>query len=100
MSIILACDLNKGGFDRLGLDRRLLSRSAEDSATVTSVLIPWNTCGVVQSMVLGVPTMLFAPFCFFNIISPLMSILVAKLNYKILKVDRSGEESREKSGEE
>jgi NhaC family Na+:H+ antiporter len=90
MSIILACDLNKGSFDRLGLDRRLLSRSAEDSATVTSVLIPWNTCGVVQSMVLGVPTMLFAPFCFFNIISPLMSILVAKLNYKILKVDKSG----------
>ena len=95
MSIILACDLNKGSFDRLGLDRRLLSRSAEDSATVTSVLIPWNTCGVVQSMVLGVPTMLFAPFCFFNIISPLMSILVAKLNYKILKVDKSGGEVNE-----
>ncbi len=92
MSIILACDLNKESFDKLGLDRRLLSRSAEDSATVTSVLIPWNTCGVVQSMVLGVPTMVFAPFCFFNIISPLMSILVAKLNYRILRVERSADE--------
>ena len=92
MSIILACDLNKASFDKLGLDRRLLSRSAEDSATVTSVLIPWNTCGVVQSMVLGVPTLVFAPFCFFNIISPLMSILVAKLNYKILRTDKTAME--------
>ena len=92
MSIILSCDLNKGSFDKLGLDRRLLSRSAEDSATITSVLIPWNTCGVVQSMVLGVPTVLFAPFCFFNILSPLMTILVAKLNIKILRTEKSTEQ--------
>lgn len=86
MSIILACDLNKGSFDRLGVDRRVLSRATEDSATVISVLIPWNTCGVVQSMVLGVPTLVFMPFCFFNLISPFMSILIARLNYKILRV--------------
>ena len=89
MSIILACDLNKDSYDKLGVDRRVLSRATEDSATVTSVLIPWNTCGVVQSMVLGVPTLIFLPFCFFNILSPLMSIIVAKLNYKILRVDNS-----------
>ena len=87
MSIILACDLNKGSFDKLGVDRRVLSRATEDSATVLSVLIPWNTCGVVQSMVLGVPTLVFMPFCFFNLISPFMSILIAKLNYKILRVN-------------
>ena len=87
MSIILSCDLNKGSFDRLGIDRRVLSRATEDSATVVSVLIPWNTCGVVQSMVLGVPTLLFIPFCFFNLLSPLMSIIVAKLNYKILRTN-------------
>ena len=92
MSIILSCDLNKGSFDKLGLDRRLLSRSAEDSATITSVLIPWNTCGVVQSMVLGVPTVIFAPFCFFNILSPLITILVAKLNIKILRTEKSTEQ--------
>ncbi len=90
MSIILACDLNKASFDKLGVDRRVLSRATEDSATVTSVLIPWNTCGVVQSMVLGVPTLLFLPFCFFNLLSPLMSIIVAKLNYKILRVQNDG----------
>ena len=91
MSIILACDLNKQSFDKLGVDRRVLSRATEDSATVTSVLIPWNTCGVVQSMVLGVPTLMFMPFCFFNILSPLMSIIVARLNYKILRTDGSSE---------
>ena len=91
MSIILACDLNKQSFDKLGVDRRVLSRATEDSATVTSVLIPWNTCGVVQSMVLGVPTLMFMPFCFFNLLSPLMSILVAKLNYKILRTDGNNE---------
>ena len=95
MSIILACDLNKESFDRLRVDRRVLSRATEDSATVTSVLIPWNTCGVVQSMVLGVPTLVFMPFCFFNILSPLMSIIVAKLNYKILYVDDNKKISNE-----
>lgn len=100
MSIILACDLNKQSFDKLGVDRRVLSRATEDSATVTSVLIPWNTCGVVQSMVLGVPTLAFMPFCFFNILSPLMSIIVAKLNYKILRTDASSELVTEPSDEE
>lgn len=100
MSIILACDLNKQSFDKLGVDRRVLSRATEDSATVTSVLIPWNTCGVVQSMVLGVPTLAFMPFCFFNLLSPLMSIIVAKLNYKILRTDASSELVTEPSDKE
>ena len=65
------------------LEHRLLSRAAEDSATVTSVLIPWNSCGMVQSTVLGVATLTYLPFCFFNILSPLMSILVATTGYKI-----------------
>ena len=100
MSIILACDLNKQSFDKLGVDRRVLSRATEDSATVTSVLIPWNTCGVVQSMVLGVPTLAFMPFCFFNLLSPLMSIVVSKLNYKILRTNGSSELVAEPSDEE
>jgi len=68
-----------------GYEGRLLSRSAEDSATVTSVLIPWNSCGMTQSTVLKVPTLEYLPFCFFNIISPLMSITVAALGYKIFR---------------
>ncbi len=52
-----------------------LSRTLEDSATVTSVLVPWNTCGAAQSGVLGVAVLAFAPYCFFNLISPLMTVL-------------------------
>lgn len=84
MSIILTCDLNKEGFDRLGIDRRVLSRATEDSATVLSVLIPWNSCGIAQSAVLGISTLAYFPYCFFNILSPIMSVAVAAVGYKIL----------------
>ncbi len=70
-------------FRERGLMPENLSRTLEDSGTVTSVLIPWNTCGAAQSSVLGVATMAYAPFCFFNIISPLMTITFAYLNIKI-----------------
>ena len=63
----------------------LLSRTTEDSVTVTSVLIPWNTCGMTQATILSVPTLVYLPYCFFNIISPLMSIAVAAIGYKIAR---------------
>jgi NhaC family Na+:H+ antiporter len=66
-----------------GYKPELLSRTLEDGGTVTSVLIPWNTCGATQSRVLGVPTFTYLPYCFFNIISPFMSVLIASINYKI-----------------
>ena len=84
MSIILTSDLNKEGFDRLGIDRRVLSRATEDSATILSVLIPWNSCGIAQSAVLGISTLHYFPFCFFNLLSPIMSFVVAALGYKII----------------
>lgn len=65
------------------LKPELLSRTLEDSGTVTSVLIPWNTCGATQANVLGVATSVYAPYCFFCIISPFMTVLMAYLNYKI-----------------
>jgi len=70
----------------MNLKPELLSRSLEDSGTVTSVLIPWNTCGATQAAVLGVPTISYAPFAFFNIISPLMSLLIVAFGYKIRKI--------------
>lgn len=68
-----------------GLKPENLSRTLEDSGTVTSVLIPWNTCGATQSSVLGVSTFIYAPFCFFNILSPFMTVLFAYLNIKIAR---------------
>lgn len=53
--------------------------------TVTSVLVPWNACGMTQSTVLGVATITYLPYCFFNIISPIMSVVVAAIGYKIFR---------------
>ncbi|MEM9896306.1 MAG: Na+/H+ antiporter NhaC [Bacteroidota bacterium] len=69
-----------------GLAPENLSRSLEDSGTVTSVLIPWNTCGAYHSTVLGVSTGTYLPYCFFNLISPIMTMVVAFLGYKIRKI--------------
>ena len=85
ISIILTGNLFRNLYDRRGLERRLLSRSMEDSATVTSVLIPWNSCGMTQSTVLGVATLTYLPYCIFNIASPLMSVLAAAIGYRIYK---------------
>ncbi|HNR73104.1 MAG: Malate-2H(+)/Na(+)-lactate antiporter [Bacteroidetes bacterium OLB12] len=74
-------------FRKRGLKPEVLSRTLEDSGTVTSVLIPWNTCGATQANVLGVATIAYAPYCFFCIISPLMTVLQAYLNYKIRRLD-------------
>ena len=91
ISIILTGKLFSNLYDNRGLERRLLSRSVEDSATVTSVLIPWNSCGMAQSTVLGVATLTYLPYCIFNIISPLMSIFIAAIGYKIIKKEPNEE---------
>ena len=85
ISIILTSNLFRQLYDDRGLERRLLSRSVEDSATVTSVLIPWNSCGMTQSTVLGVSTLTYLPYCIFNLASPIVSVLVAAIGYKIKK---------------
>jgi NhaC family Na+:H+ antiporter len=69
-----------------GLAPENLSRTLEDAGTVTSVLVPWNTCGAAQSTVLGVATLSYLPFCFFNILSPLMTMLIALIGLKIAKL--------------
>ena len=85
ISIVLAADMYRDAYRQQGYEARLLSRTTEDAATVTSVLVPWNTCGMTQAAVLGVPTLVYLPYCFFNIISPLMTLLVAAIGWKIKK---------------
>ena len=87
LSIILTSDIFRDTFDKEGYERRLLSRSVEDSATVTSPLFPWSSCGMTQSTILHVPTVAYLPYCFFNWISPLMSITIAAIGYKIFRKD-------------
>lgn len=83
LSIMLASSMFKDTYRERGYESRLLSRSCEDSATVTSVLVPWNTCGLTQSTVLGVATLTYLPYCFFNILSPVTSVIVAATGWKI-----------------
>ncbi len=85
LAIILTSSLFKDVYEKEGYENRLLSRSVEDSATVTSPLFPWSSCGMTQATILSVPTLVYLPYCFFNIISPLMSITVAALGYKIFR---------------
>lgn len=87
LSIVLTGNIYKKLYKEKGFEGRLLSRTTEDSATVTSVLVPWNTCGMTQSLVLKVPTIEYLPYCFFNLISPLMSIFIALLGYKIFRTE-------------
>ena len=83
ISIVLTADMFREVYQKEGYEPRLLSRTTEDAATVTSVLVPWNTCGMTQATVLGVSTLTYLPYCFFNLISPLMTILIAAIGWKI-----------------
>ena len=83
LSIVIPGRMYAKKFRDMGFKPELLSRTLEDSGTVTSVLVPWNTCGATQSSVLGVSTWAYAPYCFFNIISPFMSVFIASIGYKI-----------------
>jgi len=83
IAIVVPGRMFADSYKKRGLKPEVLSRTLEDGGTITSVLVPWNTCGATQSRVLGVPTMEYVPFAFFNFLSPLFSILFAYLNYKI-----------------
>ena len=86
LAIVVPGKMFKDAYKDLNLAPENLSRTLEDSGTVTSVLIPWNTCGATQASVLGVATLAYLPFCLFNIISPFMTMLYAVIGYKIKKL--------------
>lgn len=92
LSIVVPGRMFAKAYKDKGLAPENLSRTLEDSGTVTSVLVPWNTCGAYQSGVLGVATGAYLPYAFFNIISPLMTLIFALFNIKIKRlVTASGE---------
>ena len=86
LAIVVPGRMFKEVYEEHGLCATNLSRTIEDSGTVTSVLIPWNTCSAYHSTTLGLDPITFIPFCFFNIISPFMTLLFAYLNIKIEKI--------------
>lgn len=90
LSIIIGGNIYKNTFRRCGLKPQTLSRTLEDSISVTSVLIPWNSCGVTQSTVLGVATLTYMPFCLFNLLSPVMTLIMAWSGWKLHLPHRHG----------
>lgn len=83
LSIVLLGKMYAGPFEKFRLKEEVLARTLQDSAAVTSVLVPWNSCGAVQAAILGVSTFTYLPFAFFCYLSPLFSILFAWLDIKI-----------------
>jgi Na+:H+ antiporter, NhaC family len=80
---VLPARMFRREFERRGLAPEALSRAVEDSGTVTSVLVPWNTCGAYVAGVLGVPTASYLPFCFFNFLSPILDVVYGFLGFKV-----------------
>ena len=85
LAIILTSNIYRETYEKEGYEGRLLSRSVEDSATVTSPLFPWSSCGMTQAIILSVPTLIYAPFCLFNILSPLMSFIIGAIGWRIVR---------------
>jgi NhaC family Na+:H+ antiporter len=86
LAIVVPGRMFASSFKKYELDPKNLSRTLEDTATVTSPLIPWNTCGATHAGVLGVSTFIYLPYCFFNLISPIMTLIFAYGNIKIAKL--------------
>lgn len=84
IAVVLPGRMLRGAFEARGLAPVVLSRAIGDSAPVTSPLIPWNSCGAYMAATLGVATTSFAPFCFFNLLNPLMTIAFATLGLRML----------------
>ena len=83
---VLPSRVFRAEFARQGLAPRMLSRTVEDTGTVTSVLVPWNSCGAYMTGVLGVSTMQYAPWAIFNYINPLVAIAYALTGFRVERV--------------
>jgi NhaC family Na+:H+ antiporter len=86
MAIVMPGRMFKEEFERRGLDSVNLSRTLEDGGTITSPLIPWNTCGAYMAGVLSVSTGQYFIYCFFNLINPILAVIYAYLGIKILRL--------------
>jgi NhaC family Na+:H+ antiporter len=83
VAIVMPSRIYRLEFARRGIAPRMLSRAVEDSGTVTSPLVPWNSCGAYMAGVLGVATVAYLPYAFFNILSPLISLVYGFTGFRI-----------------
>ncbi|MCC5815954.1 MAG: Na+/H+ antiporter NhaC [Leptospira sp.] len=83
LSVVIPGKTMRDSFERMKVDERYLARALEDAGTITSVLIPWNSCGAFMSSTLGINTIKYSPFCFFHWIHILVSIYLALMNNRL-----------------
>ncbi len=91
IAIVLPGKMYRAEFARRRLEPKNLSRVIEDAGTLTSPLVPWNTCGAYMAATLGVATLAYLPFAFFNLINPLVSIVYGFTGFTIVKMDEADE---------
>ena len=91
MAIVLPGRMFKVEYTKRGLHEKNLARALEDAGTITSPLVPWNTCGAYMAATLGVPTLAYLPFCFFNLINPLVSLAYGFTGFKIERIADSAD---------
>lgn len=94
IALVLPARLFRLEFQKRGLQAQNLSRAAADGGTVTSPLIPWNSCGAFMAATLGVPTLLYMPYCIFNIVSPLLSIAYGITGFKVERLPEIPQEQK------
>ena len=87
VAIVMPSRIYRAEFAKRGIAPRMLSRAVEDSGTVTSPLVPWNSCGAYMAGVLGIATVAYLPYCFFNLLSPLISLVYGFTGFRIEHVD-------------
>jgi NhaC family Na+:H+ antiporter len=90
VAVVLPSRMFRLEFKKRGLAPQVLSRAVEDSGTVTSVLIPWNTCGAYISGVLGVSTFAYLPYCFYNVFNPVISVIYGFTGFKMERLPPEG----------
>ena len=89
ISVVLPGRMYKLEFQNRNLDMKNLSRTLEDAGTITSPLVPWNTCGAYIAGTLGVATFAYLPYCFFNLINPVIAAIYGFLNFKIAPAEET-----------
>jgi NhaC family Na+:H+ antiporter len=88
----------RASYDQRGLAPRMLSRTVEDAGTVTSPLVPWNSCGAYMAGVLQVPTVEYLPFAFFNLINPLLAIVFGFIGFRVEHQQPAAPQGQETAG--
>ena len=87
IAVVLPGKMYRAEFQRRGLKPKNLSRVIEDSGTLTSPLVPWNTCGAYMAATLGVATFAYLPFVFFNLVNPFVSVIYGFTGFTIERIE-------------